>query len=300
MSIIDKQFFSISSNAGDLQNGTMKSRITFSFPQLVQNRYGVMETRIGVDHAVFPVSFYVINSTNNYLHFMDEYSNEEQFLDVSQGNYTARELAAELVSLYSFWSWTISDRNGKYTVAPSRLIRIYADSTIFPVLGLEEGREYHIAPGESIECPFPVNLFGTQRLIVQAPNIPCPNQSVEGHGFLLSLPANAPPFEEIVYDNATDDSCLLPPEFSTDSIEIHIVDDRGNFIDFNNIDWSIVLFVEYRHVMSEDRSSSLGDVIRNYESELLLAIAQKKKKAKHHHHSYNLRKKKDGKKKTKD
>lgn len=298
MSIVDKQFFSISSNAGELQNGTMKSRVIFSFPQLVQNRYGLIETRIGVDHAVFPVSFYVINATNNYLHFMDEYANEEQFLEVPEGNYTARELAAELVSLYAFWSWTISDRNGKYTLAPARLIRIYADSTIFPVLGLEEGVEYHIAPGESIECPFPVNLFGTQRLIVQAPNIPCPNQSVEGHGFLLSLPANAAPFEEIVYDNATDDSCLLPPEFSTDSIEIHIVDDRKNYIDFHNIDWSIVLFVQYLHPAAEDRSSSLADVLRNYESELLLAIAQKKKKAKHHHH-YNTRAK-DGKKKAKD
>jgi hypothetical protein len=285
--MIDKQFFSIDSGSGQLLNGTKKSRLNFTFPQLVQRRDGVSECRIGIDHAVFPVSFYVINDSNNFVHFMDEYSDEEKFLQVPEGNYTARELAAELMALYTFWSITISDRTGKYTITPSRLIRIYADSTIYPILGLEQGQEYHQGPGIPLECAFPANLFGTQRLIIRAPNITCPNQTVNGQGFLLSLPANSAPFEEIVYDNTTDDSCLLPPDFSTDSIEIHIVDDRGNFVDFNNIDWSIVLFVEYHMEKLEDRVWSLSDVIRLYENQIEQAIEETETKKRKH--KYNTR-----------
>ena len=302
MTIVDKQFFSIDSASGVQLNGTKKSKLQFVFPQLVQRRDGVEECRIGIDHAIFPVSFYVINDTNNLLHFLDEYSDEEQFLQVPEGNYTARELAAQLMAMYSFWAWTINDKTGRYTITPSRLIRIYADSTIYPIIGLEEGTEYVRGPGESLECPFPANLFGTQRLIIRAPNIPCPNLDVSGSGFLLSLPANAAPFEEIVYDNATDDSCVLPPDFSTDNIEIHIVDDKGNFVDFNNIDWTIVLFVEYHMTKMEDRIWSLSDVVRLYENQLELAIvekAAKKRKRKDHDHKYNTRSK-HGKKEAKD
>ena len=154
-----------------------------------------------------------------------------------------------------------------------------------------------------MECPFPANLFGTKTLIIRAPNIPCPNFDVSaGSGFLLSLSANAAPFEEIVYDNATDDSCVLPPDFSTDNIEIHIVDDKANFVDFNNIDWTIVLFVEYHMTKMEDRIWSLSDVVRLYENQLELAIvekAAKKRKRKDHDHKYNTRSK-HGKKEAKD
>lgn len=301
MSIVDKQFFSIDSGAGDHWNGSKKSKISFTFANLVQRRDGLQLCRLGIDHGIFPVSWYVVNESNARIHFLDEWDDTNHDLQIPEGNYTARQLCAQLMSMYGYWTLSVSDVTGRVTITPAHLIRIFADSTCYALLGLEEGENYLRGPGEPLECPFPCNLFGTQRLIVRAPDVPCPNQDVHGQGFLLSLPANAAPFEEIVYTNDNGDGCILPPEFTTDQITIHIVDDGGNYVDFNNVDWSIVLFVEYTMAQMDDRIWSLSDVLRGYETQLVAAIEQKKKKPSKHaeKHKYNTRAK-NGKKKAKD
>jgi hypothetical protein len=289
MSIIDKQFFSISSNAGDLQNGSWKSKVLFTFPNLVQRRDGLHLCRLGIDSVVIPISWYVVNQYNCRIHFLDEYDNPDtnQDLHIPEGNYSARELCAQLQSMYAFWSVTVSEFTGKITITPSHLIRIWPDSTCYGLLGLEEGVEYPIEAGFPLEAPYPCNVGSTKTIVVRS-DIPCPNtDSATGTGFLLSIPVTEAFWGFQVYQNNNGDGCILPPDFSTDHINVEICDDDGRLLDFNGQDWKMTLFVEYTYAPIDH--SSLSDVIRNYETEILLAIEQKKKKAKHHHHHYNLR-----------
>ena len=106
---------------------------------------------------------------------------------------------------------------------------------------------------------------------------------------------DAPPFSQIVYDNATNDSCLMPLDFSADHLEIMITDEHGNFIDFNNIPWYMTLFVEYHSERPDEWIYSLSDVLRNYETTI-----EEIKEIPVHNHGYNLRNKKRQRKEEED
>jgi hypothetical protein len=302
--ILDKQFFALNSYFGDFLNGSKKSKVQFTFPNLVAKKDGVMQLRIGVDNAVFPCSFYVVNDSNNLVCFWDDYSDTQYNLSIPVGNYTAKELIAQLQTLYTHWTWTISDITGKFTIFNEYRITFTTNTTAWQILGLEEGVETTLeVTSPSYTCPYQCNLFGPTRISVCAPQIPCPNSDMTGKGFLMNVPANVAPYEMIVYENPDSHGCILPIDFSTDTIELHIMDEKGNMLDFQNQDWSIVLFVEYTmEGGADDRIWSLTDLVKSYETQVIQAIEQKKHKAEPtHHHHYNTRKKhtKDGSKKTK-
>lgn len=286
---VDVLYYNIDPNsASEKYNGTMFSKLRFEFPCFISRREGVNEVRIGTDHAMFPVSFYTINATNCHLHIRDYYLGEHLYIEVPHGNYTASQLCQTLMDALPTFTITVNSINGKMSIVSNHEWKMFPDSTIYPIIGANDdgGFEYAGEPGMIIEMPYPVNLFGINKLLIHT-NLPCKNRDSNGQPFLLSVNCDAPPFSQIVYDNATNDSCLMPLDFSADHLEIMITDEHGNLVDFNNIPWYMTLFVEYHSERPDEWIYSLSDVLRSYETTI-----EQIKEIPVPNHGYNLRNKK--------
>ena len=71
MSITDNKIISLNSASATLNNGTMKSNVYFNFTGLLTDEKVVRQTYVSIVNAQIPVSYYVINSTNNLLNFIN-------------------------------------------------------------------------------------------------------------------------------------------------------------------------------------------------------------------------------------
>jgi len=66
MSYKEKKIININSQDATIKiNGTFLSELTFSFPNIVSQNEEIEYLEGGLESAVFPVSFYVVNYSNN-------------------------------------------------------------------------------------------------------------------------------------------------------------------------------------------------------------------------------------------
>lgn len=272
-------------HASETYNGTMFSKLRFEFPSFISRRENVTMVRAGVDHAMFPVSFYNINENNCHLHMRDAYLGEHYYIEVPHGNYTATNLCQYLQDNLPSFTISVSAITGKMTIVSSHEWGMYP-SSLYPVIGAREDFQYGAGPGQQLFLPFPMNLMGINKLLLHT-NLPCKNRDSNGQPFLLSVNCDAPPFGQIVYDNATNDSCLMPMDYTTDHLDIGITDEDGNLVNFNNIPWQLTLFVEYHSERPDEWIYSLTDVLKSYETTI-----QQIKEEVPVSHGYNLRRKK--------
>ncbi len=286
--VVDRIFYNIDAkHANEYYNGTMLSHMRFEFPSLISMRNST-QVRVGCDHALFPVSFYQVNATNDYLHLHNYLSGVEWNIHIEHGNYTITTFVQQLIDSMPGFTVVLNSINGKLRFSAPYHWRIYADSTCQELIGALEGEDYVGDPGVSVFMPFPANLLGTDKLLIHAENLPCQNRDANGQPFFFSVPVDAPPFNIVTYENNRNDSCLMPPGFAADYIEIYITSEDGNPIDFQNCGWQMTIFVEYHSERQDDWIYSLSDVLRNYETELQ-EIQQGQPPASH---DYNLRTKK--------
>ena len=285
-SIVEKLYYNIDAKlANECYNGSMLSHLRFEFPSLITRREGKYHVKVGVDHALFPVSFYQVNANNDYIHLHNYLSGVEWNIHIDHGNYTISSFVQMLIDSMPGFTVVLNTINGKLRFSAPYTWRIYPDSTCYDLIGAQEGEEYSATAGVSVFMPFPANLLGINKLLVHT-NLPCRNRDALNQPFLLAVPVDEPPFNVVVYNDVTNDSCLLPNEYACDYLEVTITDERGRLVDFNNVGWQLTLFVEYHMEKEEDWIYSLTDVLRHYET----TIEQIKDEPPVH--GYNLRTKK--------
>ena len=61
----DNLLVTLNSKNATLNNSTMKSNVNFNFISLLKDDNDILRTYVSVLNAQIPISFYVINSSNN-------------------------------------------------------------------------------------------------------------------------------------------------------------------------------------------------------------------------------------------
>jgi hypothetical protein len=86
---------------------------------------------------------------------------------------------------------------------------------------------------------------------------------------LATIPVDQAPFNMISYVNANTSNNLILRLKYIDAIDIQIVDELGNYLDFNGIDWSITLILSIERRDSEklnlDMRQTIADANKNLE-----------------------------------
>lgn len=280
--ILDKRIINLASIHGTKQNGYKNSNVNFFFPSLLRGEKDIQYVEVGVISAEIPVSFYTINEYNNTFNFTHKKDGQVVFtpasVQITQGNYTATTIITELlraindviISVETYLTIQIDRTNGRLTWAipinTTLLAMTIENSSIYSTLGFSAEISTSILIEENIvpiTAPFPLNLLGINKVNIGSNNLATYNYDSGSSGFsniLASIENDAQPYGIILYKNASlTYNILRVPEL--DGFSIEIKDVNGNFIDFNNVDWTITLGMNiYRHMPSFSQSS-FSDVL---------------------------------------
>lgn len=241
-------------------NGTMKSNVVFFFEDPLQINKRAYEMRMSIVNAQMPISWYLINDTNNLIII-----NSINYY-FKKGNYNIHTFINEWPnSIGPNWTLTFDSVTNKITFKYISNFT-FSDSvinSIFPIIGLQSNKIYN-SSSLSLVAPYCYNFCGLSRINIKSStfnlgNLDSYNKSK--NRTLATIPISSIGQGYILYHNYTHYSNIFKnSEIST--IDITIMDDNRNFIDFNNVDWTITLQID---ILSEvfETIDNLEDIYEN-------------------------------------
>jgi len=243
-------------------NGDMKSRVQYDLKGYLdfQGDDTIQTVTLAMPYAILVNSNYQINSTNNYFEYILNgtlYFNT--FLPF--GNYTADSFITSLLAIMNppnpGWSLTLNEVTGRFTLAHSSLpFSITSNSTVNYIMGFSStltaisdigGGYYIYLPRVCNFLPNPLFRICVENNSFYNGQVLGANGSLGYSNVLASIPNTTKQFTQIVYQNFAD-------EFATQlsgqtNLIIGILDDNGNYVDFNGISSYFQLRVRiYRRV----------------------------------------------------
>lgn len=242
------QLYVNSSNADIYMNGNInKSSCAFFFEELLKISRNALEMSVTVVNAQIPYSFYIINQYNNHI-VVDGIN-----YYFTTGNYNVNSfLTLWNNTIPGTWTNSFNSSNNKFTFSKTTSFTISDGNTnsILPILGFITNKTYNSSVNggfQSIISVNVVNFLGPMRLNIKTNSFNIINNfdTVEKGRTttLCSVPVNSPAGGMISYYNFTNyKSIFKNHEIST--LQIDIVDDIGNLINFNNKDWTMTIQID--------------------------------------------------------
>ena len=242
-----------SESANQFYNSTFLSNLSFNTPGLLTPNPLIKRIEISTIHAEIPVSFYTINYSNSFLKY--SINNGTIFnVQIPVGNYNANTLITALSTLINNVNFTIiiNKVTGVLQFFCNQTFTIYTDSTfsIGKVLGFNLNTSYVSAetPLYTLTALYPLNLLGIKKINISSQTLHTSNfSSANGTTSLInSISVDQPPFSLIVYQNTSGAKFTLNNSY-INKIDLALYDEDFNYINFNNINWSILfcLYITY-------------------------------------------------------
>jgi len=246
--IIENKLITLNSFYATQLNGTKKSDCLFNFRGILTKEEDIISSNICIMNAQIPVSFYTINATNNII------GTDLGNVTIPVGNYNFNSLAPVVVSAFSTQisvniTLSISKFTGLITftfVGPGLANSYYNFNNSYKIFGFLPNVNYGYV-GNDVISPFPLNLLGVKKVNIRSQKLQIASFNSLSNNLgitLATLPVDQPAFSMISYINQTDLNKTNLQINVIDEIDISIVDEDNNLLDFNNIDWNITLVLE--------------------------------------------------------
>ena len=105
--------------------------------------------------------------------------------------------------------------------------------------------------------PYQLNLLGKKKIFINSNhlrNSAFSSKSLSCVQTIATVPVDQPPYNMISYVSVSDLEKIILSNKTLDMIDIEIVDENNNYVNFRNIDWSITfcLSVEKNDVVKLD------------------------------------------------
>ena len=250
--------FSISSKGSN--NGSLKSDVDISLPDLHFNQKDITNVSFSVDHCEVCNSYYLINNNNNTIVINNiKYS-------VNNGNYNVNNFITALLSVIpSGFTITYSSITNRLTFNYTSNFTINASNslcTINTIIGLSNTDITSLS--NALVLPFVVNFLPLARLNFRSSFFKFNNFSTtdKSTDIFLSLQNNAGPIAPIYYVNQTNTSFTLN-DLNITTININVTDDDNKLIDFNNVDWYMTFTIKVDYKNLNDPNNSFLSIARN-------------------------------------
>ena len=233
-------------------NGSMNSDLLFNFKNLISEDEKINHIDFSVENAQFPVSFYNITTYNNKL-VISINGGAQNIINIPVGNYNTTTLNNELINQLSIAgistiSIALSSITGKYTftISSGFFTFHYSTSTIFKILGFITTQD-HTSATQVLTSNYPVNLLGALKLKICSNSVSVDNIDSNNGGSvvntLIELPVSASNFGLILYSNTSNIHSNMKTK-NLNSIDIRILDDENNLIDFNGVDFTMSFLIK--------------------------------------------------------
>ena len=234
---------------------TKRSYAYFIFKEPVLNLPQAYTCIMSLASAEIPVSYYVVNSTNNIFKFT--YGGTSYSITVPPGNYSAQDMSLQLVyqvngvfrltTIYSdisnqfqFNFFNLSSSTKNITIGGN------GRNVIFRLSGnLISGSALANQTGTVIS-DYAVDLAGTRCMYVKCLNIHTQaydSKTKYSGSILARIPINQEPNGIVYWNNYSGFKSKVTLK-TLSNFEIQITDEAGNLIDFNNVDWGLNLQID--------------------------------------------------------
>ena len=227
-------------------NGTYKSNLLFNLPNIVNEDPSIKYLECSIEDLQIPVAWYLINDINNKLHYT--YNSQSDFIQLTNGNYTGSTLITELQNKFHDKNIsvviTLSSINGLllfkfFDLLTEISFNYNLSKNIMEILGFSQN-----VTGFEFSAPNPLNLLGVLKLNVCSKalsNISSYSSNpLLNNNIIQTISVDVPFFFQLTYINKVSHYQKLKARY-LDSIDILLLDDNNNFIEMNNIDWSITI-----------------------------------------------------------
>ena len=112
--------------------------------------------------------------------------------------------------------------------------------------------------------PFPLNLLGTKRITISSQSLATValnsmNNKTQTQSILATVYINEPVYGLVTHSNTTNVNHLLKVK-NIDSIDLQMCDEDGNFINFNNQEFTMKLLISSTHELIIGSKSTFGQI----------------------------------------
>ena len=258
----ESKLISLTSDTASLyNNSTFLSNVLYFTPGLLIKKPNIINVEISILHAEIPVRFYTINYTNNQ--FKITLAGTTTTITIPVGNYNANTLITTITTLLSHPNFNIiiDKINGKLTFSHNQSFTIFTDNenSIGGILGFDLGTSYPVLSSPySLNGLYPLNLLGIKRLNISSTKLNTSNftSNAGTNSLLASIPVDQPSFGLIIYQSQGGINFPIINK-EIDMIDILITDEHNNFINFNNIKWSLSMSIITTYDLNIDINNNL-------------------------------------------
>ena len=259
--IKDQRLINLNSRNARQENGSKNSKCVFDFTNILdKTETDIAYAEVGLISAEIPVSFYIINELNDTI--VMSVGGVDIDIEVADGNYTGNNFITEFVAKTTaafsgnLITVTLSPTTGKLSIknAGAQTIAFSKKGTngLWELMGFDgSNTTITINPGITSVLPFLLNLLGVNKLMLNSFALATYNLDSANGGYsstFYSLDVNVPSYSLIQYQNNSNTYSILRTN-NIDDIDIEILDQDLNSIDFNNQEWLLTLVINiYRYI----------------------------------------------------
>lgn len=289
MSNIVKEKKLINLNSEDAQslNGTFKSNLLFNFSNVLTEQKDIVFVEGGVYQASIPASFYATNYTNNVLYYTIKNGGTYTTYSVTipVGNYNFSTYATAFTSQFLLnghnMILTINKNNGiitfTYTPTASEILYSFVElgSTSWLINGFYTGSGNILAIANIITAPYPLNLLGIKKIKIYSDTFgvsSLDSKQLQTTNLIDTISVDVPAYGLILHSNS-DGTYGRITKKSINQIDIQLKDEYSNYLNMNNIDFSITFcLIIYRKLNIYDDSletlKNMSETLINIQEEL--------------------------------
>lgn len=253
--IREKRLISLNSNnASTYNNGSYLSDLSFDFFSILSTSDDILYVEGGVQSAQIPCSFYNIDTTNNV--FSYTVGGIAFNIQVPPGNYNYSSLTSQMTTLFTINGHTFTfaiNRNSNIltmTLTSPGTWNNILPSSIYYILGFNKNVTTTVT-ANTITFPNLFDLLGQKKLKIFSTNLAIDSIDSVGNAtnnLIETLSVNQPGFGMIIYNNFDSTYGHLRTSYLS-TIDIQIKDELGNFINFNNVNWTMtIVLIVYKEL----------------------------------------------------
>ena len=250
-----------SRNATTYNNGSQNSDVTFEMQYPITLPQDCLDMTMTVYSFVCPVSWYLINLTNNYLSISA--NNTAYGINVPYGNYNINTFQSTLQALLPVgFQISFNSLTNAFSLTFSSIFFINSTSTIYGIMGFAKNTSY-VSTNNSLAMPYTCNFAGLNTINILLENIKTSNLDSKDQLTSSSIIANVPvsASNNIIYFEKRNDFEFDVKEKCIDYLDVVIQDGLGNKIDFNNQNWDLVIQVNYNREVVKTDVNSFNDIL---------------------------------------
>lgn len=246
-----------SENATIYKNGSFLSDMIFGFSGLLKDEPDILQRQITLVNAQLPVSFYIVNYSNNVFVLRKISPETDYTITLPVGNYNSTTFIALLQSKILAetgltFTITIDKASGKLTFSCPvnwSILSTNPLTTSNAIIGLDPLTNLTptlVSSNYIAVCSYPLNLLGIKQLQVKSSFISANNFSANANGqdcLLATIPVNVGAWGMITYESSSGNNITFH-NLTLDEFDIRIVDAETNkSVNFNGIGWTMTILL---------------------------------------------------------